>query len=197
MRLQHWLLLTLSAALGLAGGWLVQQQTGNDAGDDQPVTVEASSDQAADGAAGEDPIGLRRPGFTLPDLDGEPVDVARFDGNVLVINFWASWCPPCVDEVPMLIDLQADYADAGVRVIGVAVEEPEPVIDFVDRFGIDYPVVADRRAGFAAAAEYGNPEGVLPYTVFVDREGDIRGVHRGALSREQADRALRPLLDGD
>ena len=96
----------------------------------------------------------------------------------------------------MLIELQEDLADDGVRVFGVAVEEPEPVRDFAAEFGIDYPLVADRRQGFDVAADYGNPEGLMPYTVFIDREGTIRGVHQGLLTREQAEEHLQAMPDG-
>lgn len=90
----------------------------------------------------------------------------------------------------MLIELQEDLADEGVQVFGVAVEPPDPVRDFAADFGIEYPLVADRREGFAVADAYGNPQGLMPYTVFVDREGIIRGVHQGLLSREQAEQHL-------
>jgi peroxiredoxin len=208
--LRHWVLLVASALLGLGGGWLVQQSSfggsGGAAKEAPAADVDAAPgtddiDQTLAGIAGSDGggtagnnardlLGEPRPDFALPDLDGEPVPVSRFDGDLLVINFWATWCPPCVEEIPMLVDLQDDLADDGVQVFGVAVEPPEPVRDFAAEFGIQYPLVADRREGFAVAEAYGNPNGLMPYTVFVDREGIIRGVHQGLLSREQAEQHL-------
>lgn len=200
MSIRHWCLLIGSAALGLLAGWLVQHGLpGSTDGQQSPVDSEvaAAVDAAGGGSAGraDSLLGQRRPDFAMPGLDGERIDVGRFDGDILVINFWATWCPPCVEEVPMLIELQADLGDAGVQVFGVAVEPPEPVRDFAAEFGIDYPLVADRREGFAIAAEYGNPQGLMPYTVFVDREGTIRGVHQGLLSREQAEQHLAAMLE--
>ncbi len=203
MKARHWLMLIVSAAIGLTAGWFLQP--GSSGSGDDPAGLEAdlaAEQRELDGAAGngasgggrdavdEGMLGKQRPGFVLPDLDGEPVDVARFDGDILIINFWATWCPPCVEEIPMLIDLQEDLADEGVRVFGVAVERAEPVREFAAEFGIQYPLVADRRDGFEVAAEYGNPHGLMPYTVFVDRDGIIRGVHQGLLSREQAEQHL-------
>jgi|GEM_PF-943538 len=211
MMLRHWVLLVASALLGLGGGWLVQQGSPLGSSGTSEPTAEAEIDRAPNaddidqtlaGIAGGDSgastaggsarsmLGERRPDFELPDLDGEPIAVSRFDGDLLIINFWATWCPPCVEEIPMLIELQEDLADEGVQVFGVAVEPPDPVRDFAADFGIEYPLVADRREGFAVADAYGNPQGLMPYTVFVDREGIIRGVHQGLLSREQAEQHL-------
>ncbi len=222
MRLYHWLLLAFSAAAGLALGLLIQygmpgeraeegdpasldaavDESVAEVGDSPPVAAGTSEEARAEAAtAGEvltdgDIVGASRPDFEMPGLDGEPIDVARFDGDILVINFWATWCPPCVDEIPMLIELQEDFAEAGLQVFGVAVENPEPVGEFAAEFGIDYPLVADRRKGFEVAEAYGNPQGLMPYTVFVDREGTIRGVHQGLLTREQADAHLEAIPDG-
>jgi peroxiredoxin len=189
LRPAHWLLLIVAAAAGLGGGWAVQYWGAADDGMAGPA-----SDTGAGGTGSI--LGMTRPGFTLPDLDGEPVDIADFDGRILVINFWATWCPPCVEEIPMLIDLQRDLGEHDVQVIGVAVEGPEPVRAFAADFGIDYPVLVSSREGFDLVAEYGNSHGTLPYTVFVGRDGLIRGVHNGLLSRQQAEARLEPLLDG-
>lgn len=190
MRAFHWLLLVGAAIVGLGGGWAVQHWLAED-----EESIPDVSQALARESAGI--LGSERPGFTLPDLDGESVRIDRFDGNVLVINFWATWCPPCVEEVPMLIELHADRYDEGLRVIGVAVEEAEPVREFAEEFGINYPVLVGVRSGFDLVGDYGNPRGTLPYTVFVDRQGTIRGVHHGLLSREQADTHLQSLLGGD
>lgn len=181
----HWVLLVVAAGLGLGAGWAVQHlgATGNDG-------------PAAASSANRSVLGDRRPGFTLPDLGGALIDIADYDDRILVINFWATWCPPCVEEIPMLIDLQRDLADRGIQVIGVAVEGADPVREFAADFGIDYPVLVGSREGFDLVTEYGNPHGTLPYTVFVGRDGIIRGVHHGLLSREQAEARLEPLLDG-
>lgn len=210
MTVRHWLLLIVAAAIGLTAGWFLQPgSSGSGDGTDgleadlaaEQRELDGNADAGASGggdeAVDEGVLGKRRPDFALPDLDGETIDVARFDGDLLIINFWATWCPPCVDEIPMLIDLQEDLADADVQILGVAVERAEPVREFAEEFGIQYPLVADRREGFAVAADYGNPHGLMPYTVFVDREGTIRGVHQGLLSREQAEQHLAAMRADD
>lgn len=200
---RHWLMLVTAAAIGLAAGWFLQYGSSPGGADEAGLAQDLAAEQReleGDGGSGasevvdQGVVGQHRPDFALPDLDGDEVDIARFDGDILIVNFWATWCPPCVEEIPMLVDLQEDLGAEGVQVFGVAVEPPEPVREFAADFGIQYPLVADRRQGFDVAAAYGNPHGLMPYTVFVDRSGTIRGVHQGLLSREQAEQHLAAML---
>lgn len=138
-----------------------------------------------------------RPEFTLPDLSGTPRHISEFDGQVLVINFWATWCIPCREEIPMLIEAQADLGDEGLQVIGIAVDKRKAAAAFAKRYGINYPVLVDLQKAARVQDAYtqpGDPQAVLPYTVIVDRRGRIRASVAGKLNRKQLEALVQPLL---
>lgn len=139
-------------------------------------------------------IGQPRPAFALPDLEGERQAISQWDGRIRVINFWATWCQPCKEEIPGFVELQEKYRDQGVTFVGVAVDQLAAVRDFAERYDMNYPVLIGEQAAIDAAIAYGNLIGALPYTAFVDRDGTIVYVHRGRLPLEQAEKLLRELL---
>ncbi|OGT81228.1 MAG: hypothetical protein A3H91_03990 [Gammaproteobacteria bacterium RIFCSPLOWO2_02_FULL_61_13] len=139
-------------------------------------------------------VGAERPDFTLPDLEGVMHNVGEWDGKVLAINFWATWCPPCRKEIPEFVALQSKYADRGLQFVGVALEQPDPVRRFAAEHQVNYPVLVGEMEVIQVAESYGNLAGVLPYTVLVGRDGKIAFVHAGPLSTQQAEEALSPLL---
>lgn len=144
-----------------------------------------------------DLIGLPRPDFHLPDRDGRQRQAAEWDGDVLMVNFWASWCVPCRREIPELIELQAEYGESGLRIVGIALDEQAQVERFLAGLGIEvkYPLlISPDLEGIALARAYGNGVGILPYTVLVDRAGRIMYAQFGELTRAQAEREIRPLL---
>ena len=135
-----------------------------------------------------------RPGFVLPDLDGEPQDVSQWDGKVLAINFWASWCPPCIREIPHFIALQEKYAEQGVQFVGIAVDRLEAAREFAADLEVNYPQLHGIQDAMEIGAEYGNPAGTLPYTVVIDRSGVIRSEFPFEVDKETMERALLDLL---
>ncbi len=135
-----------------------------------------------------------RPEFRLRDLTGRSRGVEEWDGKVLLINFWASWCPPCREEIPDLIALQREYRERGLQVLGIAVEAPDPARALVTHFGIDYPILHGEDEAVQIGLRYGNTLGGLPYTVIVDRERHIVFSQVGRLSKRVAIDILRPLL---
>lgn len=140
---------------------------------------------------------VQRPAFTLPDLDGTPRSIAEFDGQVLVVNFWATWCLPCRKEIPMLIRTQARLGDQGLQIIGVAVDQRAAAAAFAQRYGINYPVLADLHQAARVQDIYTQPDdpaAVLPYTVIVDRQGRIRASVAGRLEQQQLLTLVKPLL---
>lgn len=140
---------------------------------------------------------VMRPAFTLPDLSDTPRAIATFDGQVLVLNFWATWCIPCRKEIPMLIEAQADLGDQGLQIIGIAVDTRAAAAAFAQRYGINYPVLADRRKAARVQDMYtqpGDPAAVLPYTVIIDARGRIRASVAGRLTRERLNALVKPLL---
>lgn len=135
-----------------------------------------------------------RPLFKLKDLEDKTRDVKEWDGQVLMINFWATWCPPCRKEMPAFIELQEKYAGKGFTIIGIALDEKQAVIDFTDPMGMNYPILLGDQEGMPLTTAYGNRLGVLPYTVIVDRHGNIVHRKRNELTFEQAEALIKPLL---
>ena len=144
--------------------------------------------------AGESLLGRLRPEFTLKDTDGNFRIVSEWDGKILVINFWATWCPPCRQEMPMFAKLQEKYADQGVQFIGIAAEETDEVTDFIREIGVNYPILTGASAAIKVAEEYGNRLGALPYTVIIDRSQHIIYTKTGPLHREEAEAILGSVL---
>lgn len=140
-------------------------------------------------------VGQQRPAIHLPDLQGKPRRLDEWDGKVLLINFWASWCPPCRKEIPDFIRLQDDYADAGLQIVGVALDDLEPVANLASEFGINYPSLVETGNSSALMEAYGNGEGLLPQTVVVGVDGVVRVNHRGRLTYNIARDLIEPLLD--
>lgn len=139
-----------------------------------------------------------RPAFTLPDLSGTPRPISSFDGQVLLLNFWATWCVPCRKEIPMLIEAQSDLGDQGLQIIGIAVDTRAATAQFAQRYGINYPVLVDRHKAARVQDMYtqpGDPAAVLPYTVIIDPRGRIRASVAGRLDRARLNALVKPLLD--
>ena len=175
----------LVAALGLGAGFMAQRWMNG-------TTTTATKSEATQNQDISTPE--HRPEFSLKDLQGKARSIKEWDGKVLMINFWATWCPPCRKEIPAFIDLQEAYKDKGLAIIGVAIDTKDNVVDFVDPMGINYPVLIGNEEGISLAKAYGNRYGVLPYTVFVDRSGKIIQTHRNELTFEQAEAIIKPLL---
>ncbi|MDZ7747967.1 MAG: TlpA disulfide reductase family protein [Halofilum sp. (in: g-proteobacteria)] len=183
-----WVWVVLAGLVGLAGGaglraWLA----------DGGATA-AGAERARPAAEEASVVGKRRPAFSLPTPAGTERAIDGFDGEVVLLNFWATWCPPCVREVPALVALQDELGGAGLQVVGVALDEAGPVREFAREHGVDYPLLVGSRDAFEIARAYGNPRGTLPYTVVIDRDGTVRATHQGALTRAQAAELVRPYL---
>ncbi len=178
----------LCVVAAVAGFTFARWQHGRNAADQNTAATLTAAIRATD------IVGAARPDFTLPDLDGVLHNVAEWDGKVLAINFWATWCPPCRKEIPEFVNLQRKYADHGLQFVGVALEQPDPARRFVAEHQVNYPVLVGEMEVIQVAEAYGNRVGALPYTVLVGRDGKIAFVHAGPLSTEQAEAALSPLL---
>ena len=139
-------------------------------------------------------VGSQRPDFTLADVEGTQHKVSEWDGKVLIVNFWATWCPPCRREIPAFIALQEKYEQQGFTIVGVALDSKQAAIDYVDPMGINYPILIADTDGIAISQEYGNKLGVLPYTVIVDRQGIIRHAIAREVHLDEAEKLITPLL---
>jgi len=139
-------------------------------------------------------IGENRPEFALQDLDGKLRNIKEWDGKVLLVNFWATWCPPCKREIPAFMALQEQYGKQGFQVIGVAIDNEEAVRDYVDTMGINYPVMAAELDSMDIARQYGNRINALPFSAFVGRDGKIVLTRPGEMSFEMTEKIIQGLL---
>ena len=139
-------------------------------------------------------VGSMRPDFSLGSNTGELVTPADFSGKTLLINFWATWCAPCRREMPMLMDLQRKHGPDGLQVVGIALDDVQSVSNFVSRYGISYPILVGAADAMATSAAYGNVEGVLPYSVLVDKDGIIRWQYTGEIHPADISKLLSELL---
>lgn len=140
------------------------------------------------------PVDQRRPAFDLPDVHGKAVSIGRWDGRVIVLNFWATWCAPCRKEIPLLNTLHNRYTKRGVQIVGVAVDNTEAVTQFMRSVPMHYPVLIGDQAGLDIIEAYGDRAGALPYTVFINRAGIIDSMASGALTEEFARASIERLL---
>ncbi len=131
------------------------------------------------------------PDFSYPDLDGRERRSNEWLGKVMVINFWATWCPPCREETPLFVELQDRYREQGVQFVGIAIDDPEPTQDFVDTYGVNYPVLMGDAAAIELSKRLGNRFQGLPYTVVARHDGRIASRFSGGANRAD----LEPLLD--
>ncbi len=134
----------------------------------------------------------RRRGETA---DEELLDsIAEWDGKLLVVNFWATWCPPCLHEIPMFIALQERYGDQGLQLIGIAIDDGDKVAVFVEEIGLNYPALHGQLDAIEVMAAYGNKSGGLPYTVIISRSGQIVARHPGVLDEAAATALVEEFL---
>ena len=128
--------------------------------------------------------------LAYPDTQGRPQALSQWRGRVLVLNFWASWCAPCREEIPDFVALRTQYASKGVEFVGIAVDNQANVAQFMQRQAVNYPILIGEGAANNLARQLGNPSGALPYTIVFDREGNIVLKHLGRLPRARLDAVL-------
>lgn len=133
----------------------------------------------------------RRPDFSLPDLDGKERSISEWDGQAMIINFWASWCIPCRREIPLLNELSAEHADKDFSVLGIAVDSPENVEKFLDETDMDYLTLVEEQRSLEVANAFYNSYLVLPFTIFLDHQGRIMWMQVEEVHRED----IEPVLD--
>ncbi|WP_232539831.1 TlpA disulfide reductase family protein [Azohydromonas aeria] len=137
---------------------------------------------------------LRPHGAVVPDAlwqlalerpQGGELALAALRGQPLLLNFWATWCPPCVKEMPVLDRFSRDFAARGGRVLGLAIDQPAPVRDFLRQRPVGYDIALAGLAGSDLMRQLGNQAGVLPFTVLIDAAGAIRQQHAGEITAQQ------------
>ena len=183
------ILLSLAAVIvggaALAAGYYVRTQSGDGPAPEVIKVSKTKTDRSA---------GTPRPEFWLPDPAGVRHGIAEWDGKLLVMNFWATWCPPCLHEIPMFISLQERYGDRGVQFLGIAIDDGHKVRAFADEIGLNYPTLHGQLDAIEVMTAYGNKSGALPYTVVIDQSGKIVARHPGVLDENTATGLIEDLL---
>lgn len=140
-------------------------------------------------------VGAARADFARPDVSGQSHRIAEWDGRLVVLNFWASWCGPCRAEMPLLDRTAQRHAGQGLSVVGVAVDEAAATRDFLKDSPVGYPILVDEPVnGSDLSVTYGNNRSVLPYTVLIGRDGRILAQHFGSFSGPALEDWLKPYL---
>ena len=127
----------------------------------------------------------------LPDVAGKDQSLTQWRDKILVVNFWATWCEPCREEIPVLLRVQAKYASNGVQVVGISVDSVDKVRQFAREYGIGYPLVIGSMEVIELTRRLGNNAAGLPYTIVLDRSGRVVKTHLGAISEVELEGAIR------
>jgi peroxiredoxin len=178
------------AVMAASGGYFVAMML-------SPVPVDQDYSPVAEALAInqlENVLGQPRPDFELDDINGATVSAGDFDGKILLLNFWATWCKPCIEEMPMLTRMQHSYAGRGVQVVGIALDDPGKAREFASELAISYPILVGFTDTVLAGRRYGNRSGMLPYSVLVGADGIIRWTFLGALDQQELEAQIKALL---
>jgi len=170
------LILAIAILAAAAGGWLQHRSRLAHV----PAGVQVAN------------VGDLRPDLALPDPDGHEHRLSEYHGHRVLLNFWATWCGPCLDEMPALAKAQATYAQSGVRIVGIAMDDPAHVRRFLAAHPLDYPVLIGQFDTPSTSLRFGDETEVLPYSVLLDADGRVLAVHRGALEQAQLHAWLAP-----
>ena len=169
------------AGVGLAMGYLVHEWE----------SPSVPSVLPADSAP---PLEDRRPDFQFVDLDGVHRRMAHWDGSLVVVNFWATWCSPCLTEVPDFIELQSKYRHRGVRFVGLALDDLEAVRGYTREVSLNYPTAVGDAPLFDLMRSFGNTNQVLPFTALVSPGGQVVERYAGLITRGTLETRLKELL---
>ena len=175
------LLAVAGAGVGFATAYLVHEW-------------DSSSNEDVLPADAVPPATDRRPDFQFVDLDGVQRRMAHWDGSVVVVNFWATWCSPCLTEVPELIELQSKYRHRGVHFVGLALDELEAVRAYAREVSLNYPTAVGDAPLLELMGSFGNTGGVLPFTALVSRGGQVVERYAGLVATDTLEARLEELL---
>lgn len=128
---------------------------------------------------------------SLPDINDKSEKMSNWHGKLLLVNFWATWCAPCVEEMPELSELQNERVPANLQVIGIGIDSPSNIREFAAKYKISYPVYLAGMGGIDLARQMGNQQGGLPFTVLFGADGQVKKTYIGRLDMQ----AVRKDLD--
>jgi thiol-disulfide isomerase/thioredoxin len=135
------------------------------------------------------------PEFTLTDLDGQPQPISRWAGKVLVLNFWATWCPPCLEEMPGFVELQDELGEKGIQFVGIAIDNPDSVREFLGSNPINYPILLGDENTISLSVALGNRFQGLPFSAIFDRSGTVVYTRAGTLDQDTIREQTATLLN--
>jgi thiol-disulfide isomerase/thioredoxin len=171
------------------------------AGAGNAATTPAENPAAAADGSNEDtpkprPIPETLPAIALPDRDGVTRPLSEWKGRPLIVNFWATWCGPCREEIPLLKTLRNERSRERLEIVGIAIDQRDAVLRYARDIGIDYPILIGEKEGYAAAESFGVSL-VLPFSVFADSKGRIVTLKIGELHADEAAFILDRVRDID
>lgn len=170
-------ILALAAAAG-AGGWWLQRRL-------QAPPAPSVALAAPDSRTFVLKVGDRADNLALPDLDGKTQQLSQWRGKRVLLNFWATWCAPCRKEMPELSAAQTSHPD--VQVIGVALDQPQAVRQYLKRTAVDYPILIGIDADPEPTLRFGDTIGALPYSVLIGPDGRIERTKLGPFDAAELD----------
>jgi thiol-disulfide isomerase/thioredoxin len=126
--------------------------------------------------------------------DQKPISTQDWKNKVLVVNFWASWCPPCVEEMPALDKIQGEYDPKKMLIVGIGIDSPSNIRQFIETTVISYPIVLGGLGGNDINKMLGNPSGALPFTVVINAKGNITGKKLGKISEDELRKLIKEAI---
>lgn len=178
------LVAAIAFTAGAAGFWVARWMP------QAPETMTAAGKPAV--TAGLE--GQPAPPLSLPDTDDKPRTLKDWPGKWLLLNFWATWCAPCMHEIPVLIAAQTKYEKTGLQIVGVAMDDPDAVRTLMREKGFNYPSLVGDEAVQTIMEQFGNTLGALPYTVLIAPDGVIRYIELGGVDAAKLDVLMQRFL---
>jgi len=131
---------------------------------------------------------------SLPDAAGTMQDLSQWKGKNLIVNFWATWCTPCVEEMPELSAMQSKLSSKNIQIVGVGIDSAENIRDFSSKYKISYPLYVAGMNGAELARKMGNTNGGVPYTILISKDGKIRKQYFGKLKFNELNEDLNSVF---
>lgn len=122
---------------------------------------------------------------SMVDTNGQTQPLSQWKNKALIVNFWATWCAPCVDEMPELSELQTEIAPKNIHIIGIGIDSTSNIAQFASKYKIAYPLYTSGMSGTDLSRQFGNKAGGLPFTVLIGRDGQVKKTYLGRLKMEQ------------
>jgi thiol-disulfide isomerase/thioredoxin len=130
---------------------------------------------------------------SMSDADGQVRQLSQWKDRALIVNFWATWCAPCVDEMPELSALQREIEPVGIQILGIGIDSAANIAEFAAKYKISYPLYVGGANGTELSRQFGNQAGGLPFTVLIGRNGQVKKTYLGRLKMDEVRKDLKGL----